>query len=121
HPVVRVASHGVTPVCIRQDGPVVGRERLVERGAYYIRKHGPVQANWSVGVPLPVSQRIEAPQDWASLIRRRVRRDRETLLGVLEASLLGRSPAPDPTQRLLTWHRAAHAAFLSLVPRSPVA
>jgi hypothetical protein len=121
HPVVRVASHGITPVCVRQDGPVVAGERLVERGSYYIRKHSAVLANWSVGVPVPVSQRIEVPQDWSPLIRRCVRRDRETLLGVLEASLLGRSPTPDPTQRLLTWHRAARAAFLSLAPRSPVA
>ncbi|HEX2940327.1 MAG TPA: RNA-binding domain-containing protein, partial [Rhodopila sp.] len=31
HPVIRIASHGVTPVCIRQDGPVVDGEKLIER------------------------------------------------------------------------------------------
>jgi hypothetical protein len=121
HPVIRVGSHGTTPVCVRQDGPVVDGVRLIERGACYVRKHGPVAAGWSIGVPAPQSGKIEIPQDWALLIRRCVRRDREILLGLLEATIEGRTAAPDPAQRLLLWHRAARAAFLTLTPRSPVA
>jgi hypothetical protein len=121
HPVVRVAGHGATPVCVRQDGPVVGGVKLIERGAFYIRKHGPVAVGRPIGVPTPQSNRIEIPQDWAPLIRRCVRRDREALLGMLEAAIEGRGATPDLAQLLLTWHRAARAAFLPLVSRSPVA
>lgn len=121
HPVIRVAGHGATPVCVRQDGPVVGQTRLIERGAYYIRKHVPVAAGPHIGMPRPQSGKVEVPQDWAPLIRRCVRCDREALLGMVEAAIEGRTHAPDLTQRLLTWHRAARAAFLALVPRSPMA
>jgi hypothetical protein len=121
HPVIRVAGHDATPVCVRQDGPVIGSVKLIERGAYYIRKHGPIAAGRHIGIPRPQSGRIEIPQDWAPLIRRCVRRDREVLLGMLEAAIEGRAQTPDLAQRLLIWHRAARAAFLALVPRSPVA
>lgn len=121
HPVIRVASHGAVPVCIRQDGPVVGGARLVERGAYYIRKHGPALTGLAIGVPASLSSRVEYPADWAPLIRRCVRRDRETLLGMLESTILGRSATPDPVQRLLAWHKAARSAFMALTPRSPMA
>ena len=76
HPVIRVAGHGTTPICVRQDGPVVGQAKLIERGAYYIRKHGPIAAGRHIGVPRPQSSKIEVPQDWAPLIRRCVRHDR---------------------------------------------
>jgi hypothetical protein len=72
-------------------------------------------------VPCPHSAKIELSQDWAPLIRRCVRRDREALLSMVDASIDGRSSAPDTAQRLQTWHRASRAAFLALVPRSPVA
>ncbi|MGA3401584.1 MAG: ATP-binding protein [Acetobacteraceae bacterium] len=121
HPVIRIAGHGATPVCVRQDGPIVGNAKLVERGAYYIRKHAPTAVARHIGMPCPQSSRIEVPQEWAPLIRRCVRRDREALLGALEAAIDGRAQAPDLAQRLLTWHQAARAAFLPLVPRSPVA
>lgn len=121
HPVIRVSPHGATPICIRQDGPAIDGEKIVERGATYVRKHGPVASGHSIGVPLPLSSKIEIAQDWAPLIRRCVRRDRETLLGMLEATIEGRISAPETAERLLTWHRAARAAFLPLVPRSPVA
>ncbi|HEY3846550.1 MAG TPA: RNA-binding domain-containing protein [Acetobacteraceae bacterium] len=121
HPVIRVAGHGATPVCVRQDGPAVGGAKLIERGAYYIRQHGLVVAGRHIGIPCPHSGKIEIPQDWAPLIRRCVRRDREALLGMLEATIEGRTATPDLTQLLLTWHAAARAAFLALVPRSPVA
>lgn len=120
HPVVRVAGHDATPVCVRQDGPVIGSVKLIERGAYYIRKHGPIAAGRHIGIPRPQSSKIEIPQDWAGLIRRCVRRDREALLGMLEAAIEGRVQTPDLAQRLPVWHRAARAAFLGLVPRSPV-
>jgi hypothetical protein len=121
HSVIRVDGHGTTPVCIRQDGPIVGREKLIERGAFYLSKHGPLGSGRWLGVPCPHSAKIELSQDWAPLIRRCVRRDREALLSMVDASIDGRSSAPDTSQRLQTWHRASHAAFQALVPRSPVA
>lgn len=121
HPVIRIMGHGSTPVCIRQDGPVVGSGKLIERGAYYIRKHGPIASGRHIGAPCPQSSKIEVPQDWAQLIRRCVRHDREALLGMLEAAIEGRAPAPQLAQLVAVWHRAARAAFLSLVPRSPIA
>jgi hypothetical protein len=121
HPVIRVGGHGATPVCIRQDGPTVNGDKLIERGAIYVRTHGQIASGRSIGVPCPQSSKIEISQDWAPLIRRCVRRDRESLLGMLEAAIEGRTAAPDPAQRLRTWHRAARSAFMTLVPRSPVA
>jgi hypothetical protein len=121
HSVIRVGGHGATPVCVRQDGPMVDGSKLIERGAYYVRKHGPLTAGQWIGIPCPHSEKIELSQDWAPLIRRCVRRDREALLSMLDASIDGRMPAPDTTQRLHTFHHAARAAFQTLVPRSPVA
>jgi hypothetical protein len=121
HPVVRVPGHGALPVGIRQDGPLTGGTRLVERGTYYIRKHAPAPLHLPISLSWPRSSKIEGPQDWAPLIRRCVRRDREALLGQIEAAIEGRVGPPDPVRRLLTWHRAARAAFLALTPRSPVA
>ena len=121
HSVIRVAGHGSTPVCVRRDGPTVGGDKLIECGAIYVRTHGRIASGPSIGVPSPQSSKIELSQDWTPLIRRCVRRDREALMGMLEATIDGRSTAPDAAQRLRTWHRAAHAAFLTLVPRSPVA
>jgi hypothetical protein len=121
HPVIRVAGHGTTPICVRQDGPMVAGAKLIERGAYYIRKHAPPASGRPIGVPCPQSARIEVPGDWSALIRRCVRQDREVLLGMLDAAIEGRSAAPDLAQRLLTWHRAARDAFLPLVARSPIA
>jgi hypothetical protein len=121
HPAIRVAGHGLIPVCIRQDGPLVGKTRLVERGVYYVRKHGSRVQGKYVGVPRPETSRIEAPHEWAPLIRRCVRQDRETLLAMIEASIEGRRHAPLLAERLAAWHAAAHAAFLEQVPLSPVA
>jgi Putative DNA-binding domain len=53
HPVIRVPGHGVVPVCIRHDGPMVGKARLVERGSYYIRGHAAVAQGQYIGVPVP--------------------------------------------------------------------
>jgi hypothetical protein len=121
HSVIRVGGHGTTPVCAREDGPIVGGVKLIERGAYYVRKHGPLGNGRWLGVPCPHSTKIELAQDWAPLIRRCVRRDREALLSLLDASIDGRTPAPHTAQQLHTWHKAARAAFQTLVPRSPVA
>jgi hypothetical protein len=121
HPVIRVASHGTVPVCIRQDGPIVGMTPLIERGVHYTRKHGGAIRGNYIGIPRAETGRIETPQEWAPLIRRCVRRDRETLLALIEASIEGRLDAPLLTDRLAAWHAAAHAAFLGLVPLSPVA
>ncbi len=120
HPVIRVPSHGSVPVCVRQDGPFVGKHRLIERGGYYTRKHGAAVQGTYIGVPRPESGRIETPQDWAPIIRRCVRQDRETLLAMIEAAIEGRHQVPALTERLAAWHAAARAAFLRLVPLSPV-
>jgi hypothetical protein len=40
---------------------------------------------------------------------------------MIGAAVEGRTDAPDVVERLATWHAAAHAAFLRLVPLSPVA
>ena len=121
HPTIRVAGHGAVPVCIRQDGPHIGKGHLVERGAYYIRKHGSPALGKFIGIPRPQTDRVESPQDWAPLIRRCVRHDREALLGMIEAAIEGRKQAPAIVDRLAAWHAAAHDAFLRLVPLSPVA
>ena len=88
---------------------------------YYTRKHGEAIGGNFIGIPRAETGRIETPQEWAPLIRRCVRRDRETLLALIEASIEGRRDAPLLTDRLAAWHAAAHAAFLGLVPLSPVA
>ena len=121
HAVVRVPGHGVVPVCVRQDGPLVGRSRLIERGAYYIRRHGGAPNGRAVATPRAESGRIEAPQEWLGLIRRCVRQDREALLGMIEAAIERRNQPTPVAERLAAWHRAAHVAFQPLVPLSPVA
>jgi len=121
HSVIRVAGHGAVPVCIVRDGPVVGGEKLLERGSCYIRKYGAAMFGRHISLPAPESGRIDSPREWASLIRRCVRQDRETLLAMIAAAVEGRAKDPTFEQRVRTWHDAAHAAFLALVPRSPVA
>jgi hypothetical protein len=121
HLVIRVPSHGSVPVCVRKDGPLVGKTRLVERGVYYVRKHETAIQGKYIGVPRPQTGRIETPQEWASLIRRCVRQDREILLAMIEASIEDRKLVLVPAERLMAWHIAAHNAFLGLVPLSPVA
>ena len=120
HPVICVPSHGVVPICIRHDGPIVGSARLVERGSYYTRRHAAAVKGQYLGVPRPESGRIDMPQEWAPLIRRCVRQDREALLAMIEASIEGRKPLPVLANRLESWHVAAHDAFLDLAPLSPV-
>lgn len=126
---IRVPSHGASPVFCRRDGPVVNGERLIERGAVYIRRHGaayvprhgatrPCQG---AGVLRPGSARVEGPRDWAPLLRRCVRQDRQTLLGLIDAAIEGRRDTPALADRLRLWHDAAREAFRALVPRSPVA
>jgi hypothetical protein len=118
HPAIRVAGHGTVPICVRQDGPLIGLSRLLERGSFYIRKHA---TGAFIGIPRPRSDRVETPQDWAPLIRRCVRQDREVLLAMIDAAVEGRANVPSVVERLATWNTAAHAVFLRLVPLSPVA
>ena len=87
HPAIRVSGHGSVPVCIRQNGPLVGTARLIERGAYYTRKHRPSSLGKYIGIPRPETDCIETPQDWAPLIRRCVRQDREAFDAGLKAVL----------------------------------
>jgi hypothetical protein len=121
HPVVRVPGHGPVPVCVRRDGPMVGAERLIQRGAYYTRKYGAAVHGKCIAVPRPESGRIELPQEWVPLIRRCVRQDREGLLALIDAAIEGRNKDLTLTEQLAAWHSAAHTAFLALVPLSPVA
>ena len=120
HPVIRVPGHGTSPVFIRRDGPMVNNERLLDRGTVYIRRHG-VARRGTVGAPRPESARMEGPWDWAPLLRRCVRQDRQALAGLIDAAIDGRREAPALAERLRLWHDAAHEAFRALVPRSPVA
>lgn len=121
HAVVRVPGHGVVPICARQDGPLVGRSRLIERGAYYVRRYGGPLSGRAIAMPRPESARIEAPQDWLPLIRRCVRQDRDALLAMIDAAIQPRDAPAPVSERLALWHRAAHDAFLPLTALSPVA
>ena len=111
HPVIRVESHGPIPVCAKRNSP------LTERGGVYIRRFAPQR-----GLPGPVRPetiRAETAQDWAALIRRCTRQDRESLLSQFDALLESRRPLPSVRDKLMAWHNAARDAFLALVPRSP--
>lgn len=120
HLVIRVSGHGITPVCVRYNGPLTNSGRLLERSAVYIRRHARSRGRLT-DIPRAESARIEVPQDWAKLIRRCVRQDREALLSAIEATLADREPPSSVHEQLFVWHRAARAAFLALVPRSPAA
>lgn len=115
HPAIRVPPHGATPVFTRAESLPSGGRRVLERGAIYIRRHGPPRRG--ALVPRPESVPLSCAADWAPLLRRCLRAERETLLGAIEAVLEGRRDVPGPTERLRAFHTAAHAAFLALVPR----
>lgn len=121
HPAIRVPPHGAVPVCIRRDGPAAGGRAVVAQGLCYIRRPGPVVHGTYIGSPAPESAPLVAAAEWAPLIRRCMRQEREALLGMIEAALEGRRQEPSTADRLHTWHDAARATFLALVPRSPVA
>lgn len=109
HPVIRIAAHGAVPVCARRSGPVI------DKGAVYIRRY---RAQRDLQCPRPETARAETAQDWAALIRRCTRFDREALLSQIEALIAQRPASADLRQALLTWHNAARQAFLALAPRS---
>ncbi|HEY6430893.1 MAG TPA: hypothetical protein VIZ17_02840 [Acetobacteraceae bacterium] len=116
HPVIRIAGHGTVPVCARRSAPFVPESCRVSRGDVYIRRHRQPQR---LGPPLIETGCIETAQEWAPLIRRCVRQDREAVLGMIEAVLEDRRPSRPLQQELTDWHIAARRAFLTLVPRSP--
>ncbi|MBZ9884824.1 ATP-binding protein [Mesorhizobium sp. CA10] len=70
YPIVRVPPHGVTPICAKANGPIVGKTISgVAQGVHYIR------------VPGPKSVPVESPSLWRELIHRCVVNERESLLG----------------------------------------
>lgn len=69
YPVVRVPSHGTTPVCAKANGPVVNKNVVgIVKGVHYQRTPGPQS------VP------IDGPEMWRELIHRCVVNERQTLL-----------------------------------------
>ncbi len=89
---------------------------MIDKGAVYIRRYRPRR---DLQCPRAETARAETAQDWAALIRRCTRFDREALLSQIEA-LIAQQPAPaDLRQVLLAWHTAARQAFLALATPSP--
>lgn len=106
HPVIRVPTHGTTPVIARADGPHDGQGRPQEIvcGRIYIRS------------PKPESVPITLPDQWGPLIQRCVLARRDDLLGMI-SSLMSPNAATvksiDSESHLLEWHNALRQAFIS--------
>ena len=98
--VIRVPSHGATPICAKAHGPEVkGKIEGIRKGQHYIR------------VPGPKSIAIETPEQWQALIRRCVLSERESLLGSIgHLFRTAANPAPQPSFR--AWHEAMRTRFL---------
>lgn len=75
--VIWASSHGVSPISGAKNGPngATGGTVGVVKGSHYIRKAG------------PVSERIESPDEWQTLIRRCVLNDKTSLLAALTTML----------------------------------
>ena len=126
HPIIRVPSHEVVPICAKADGPQINnRVEGIVSGRYYIRQ---------VGGTGPESAHITRPDQWMPLVRRCVTADRASLIGTIERLLDTRSgtaafaltqpptqssvsvPAPPVrASQLDAWHNAAHERFLGEV------
>lgn len=107
YPVVRVPSHGPTPICAKIDGPhdTKGRPQGIRSGTYYVRKPG------------PKSEAARGLEDWQPLIRRCVTFDRDSLLSDIARAVQLR---PEPTKqaasnRLKTWHDKSEVRWRSIV------
>ena len=109
YPVVRVPSHGATPVCAKADGPhdLKGQPQGIRAGTYYVRKPGPKsEAAWGI-------------EDWQPLIRRCVVFDRDALLNDIARAVRPASELATPAvaDRLTTWHEESEERWRSIVKR----
>ena len=106
-PVVRVPSHGSTPIAARSDGPDDGRGKPqgIKSGVYYVRKPGPESAP------------AQSVEDWQPLIRRCVLNDRDNLLADIARAV---QPTAEPVRahaaaRLEAWQKQSEARWLAIV------
>lgn len=110
YPVVRVPSHGATPIAAKADGPsdAKGQPQGVKLGTYYIRKPGPESAP------------IQGVEDWQPLIRRCVISDRDSLLADIASTLQPHSEpvAPVAEAQLKTWHDDSNTRWHAIVTQA---
>nr|AOO91875.1 ATPase AAA [Rhizobium leguminosarum bv. trifolii] len=110
YPVVRVPSHGSTPIGAKADGPhdPKGQPQGIRAGTYYVRKPGP-KSEAAMGV-----------EDWQPLIRRCILFDRDSLLGDIARAVQPRSepPAPAIEDRLKTWHGESEARWRAILGKA---
>lgn len=110
YPVVRVPSHGSTPICAKIDGPhnPKGQPQGIRAGTYYVRKLG------------PKSEAARGVEDWQPLIRRCVVFDRDILLSDIARAVQPRTGASSPavSDQLKTWHEESKARWQSIVERA---
>lgn len=110
YPVVRVPSHGSTPIGTRADGPhdPKGQPQGIRAGTYYVRKPG------------PKSEAALGMEDWQPLIRRCILSDRDSLLADVARAVQLRSepPAPAIEDRLKTWHEESEARWRAILGKA---
>ncbi|MGK2912070.1 MAG: AlbA family DNA-binding domain-containing protein [Sphingobium sp.] len=110
YPVVRIPSHGPTPIGARADGPhdAKGQPQGIRAGTYYVRKAG------------PKSEAALGMEDWQPLIRRCVTFDRDNLLADIIRAIQPRIelPAVAVTDRLNAWHEESEARWQTIVERA---
>jgi Putative DNA-binding domain len=102
HPVIIVPPHGLSPICAKANGPLVGNKTTgIVQGVHYTRKPGPESAP------------IQTAAEWAPIIRRCAMHDRAAIFGALDAALRGIGPPrASVADALKSWHDAGHKAFL---------
>lgn len=110
YPIIRVPSHGSTPVAAKADGPSdsKGQPQGVKSGTYYIRKPGPESAP------------IQGAEEWHPLIRRCVIADRDGLLADIARVVQPSSePVAVAAERLLqTWHADSDKRWRAIVAKA---
>ncbi len=110
YPVLRIPSHGSTPICAKIDGPhdSKGQAQGIRAGSYYIRKPG------------PKSEAARGVEDWQPLIRRCVLSDRDGLLSDIVRAVQPRAEEPPQAvlDRLKTWHDESEARWQSIVEKA---
>lgn len=109
-PVIRVPSHGVSPIAAKADGPSdsKGRPQGIVSGVYYIRKPGPESAP------------IIGAEEWRPIMRRCVTNDRDALLseiGGVIAPTAARAQR-SATERMEAWHRESAERYEDLTFRA---
>lgn len=107
YPIVRVPSHGATPICAKADGPHNGKGQPqgIRAGVYYVRKPGP-KSEAAVGV-----------EDWQPLIRRCILFDRNAMLSDIARAVQPHTveDSPSVSEQLKTWHEKSYLRWQSIV------